>query len=80
MPMMCGAAVVGNQFLIGIMLVLAVCKGERPAFQRVCAPNLGGQRRAVKGALVDMVRAGQLDPVNERLGASAVDRHLAAVN
>ena len=80
MPMMCGAAVVANQFLIGRMFVLAVCKGERPAFQRVCAPHLGGYRRAVKGALVDMACAGQLDPVNKFIGVPAVNLQLAAVD
>ena len=80
MPMMCSAAAVGDQFLIGRMFVLTVCKGERPAFQRVCAPNLGGYRRAVKGALVDMACAGQLDPVNKFIGVPAVNLQLAAVD
>lgn len=79
MPMMCGAAV-GDQFLIDRMFVLTVCKGERPAFQRGFAPHLGGYRRAVKGALVDMACAGQLDPVNKFIGVPAVNLQLAAVD
>ena len=80
MPMMCSAAAVGDQFLIGRMFVLTVCKGERPAFQRGFAPFRGGYRRAVKGSLVDMACAGQLDPINKFIGVPAVNLQLAAVD